>query len=432
MATRFHLNADTAPAVSPALQTYTHTDETTTPKRKLLVTDTSALSTRAYAPDSADHLVAGTALLGQFVSDPMDSGIVFTNGQAIVFAVQCLEAHAGNNQAMRIWAGIYSQDGSTLQRELRAVVSEGNELATSLTGRHLSTVQSGANYTTVAGDRLVVEFSVTGTPSAAGGVQGHNASLRIGGNGAGGDVSADDLDTGTTKNGWVEFTPTITFPAGDATASPSTVAAVTAVPGPAAQGAAIASPNAVGAVAAIPTPAVRGDAVATPATVAAIAAVPPPTASGGDVNGTASPATVAALAAVPPSTAQGWGQAAPNTVVAAASVLAPTVSGTARSTPATVAAVAGVPPPTAGSSNQANPVTVAAIAQVPPSIARGAAVASPFTVAAIAQIPAPSFPSVLKVYISEGDADALATMEGDASKVGSVEGGGLVRAGLEG
>jgi hypothetical protein len=213
MATIFHLNSDTAPAVSPAIQSgaLTHTDEAITPKRKLQVTDTSALSTRAYTPDAADHLVAGTALLGQFVSDPMDASIVFTNGAAIVFAVQCLEANAGNNVAMRLWAGIMSQDGTTLQRELRAVISEGTELATTLTGRHLSTVQSGANYTTVSGDRVVVEFSVTGTPSAAVGIQGHNASLRIGGNGAGGDVTADDLDTGTTKNGWVSFAPTITF-----------------------------------------------------------------------------------------------------------------------------------------------------------------------------------------------------------------------------
>jgi hypothetical protein len=84
-------------------------------------------------------------------------------------------------------------------------------MATTLTNRFLSTTQGGATYTTVAGDRLVVEFSAVGTPVASGGVQGHNASIRLGGDGAGGDAPENDTDTGTTINGWIEFVPTITF-----------------------------------------------------------------------------------------------------------------------------------------------------------------------------------------------------------------------------
>lgn len=211
MATRFRLTADTTePAVSPALQSYTHSAPSPV-RRQLRVTDSSALTTTAYTPDGSDHLSAGDSLLGQLVSEPMNAGITFTSGETIKFAVQCLEANAGNNVAVQLFVRIVSRDGGTEQRVLRSKVSEGTEMATSLTNRFLSTTQSGTNYTTVLGDRLVVEFSCTGTPVGSGGVQGHNASLRWGSNGSGGDLAENDTETGTTFNGWIEFVPTITF-----------------------------------------------------------------------------------------------------------------------------------------------------------------------------------------------------------------------------
>lgn len=211
MATRFRLtNSATAPEVSPALQTYSHNAPATV-RSQLLTVDASALTTVAYTPDGADHLAAGDALHRQFVSAPMVSGLSFTNGNTIKWAVQCLEANAGNNLNLQTWAGVYSEDGSTLRRQLIAKTEDTTELATTLTNRFHSTTQSGATYTTVTGDRLVVEFSVEGTPTGAGGVQGHNSSLRWGGDGAGGDCGENDTDTGTTLNPWIEFVPNITF-----------------------------------------------------------------------------------------------------------------------------------------------------------------------------------------------------------------------------
>jgi hypothetical protein len=208
MATRFRLTADaTAPAVSPAMQSYSHTQTT---RRQLTTTDASTLATAAYTPDAADHLVAGDAHHVQFVSAPMNSGLVFTSGDTLKFAVQCLEAHAGNNVPLQCFVSVVSEDGNTVRATLRSKVSEGTELATSLTNRFLSTTLS-AGYTTVAGDRLVVEFSVVGTPTGAGGVQGHNASLRFGGSGAS-DLPENDTSTSTTENPWIEFVTNITFP----------------------------------------------------------------------------------------------------------------------------------------------------------------------------------------------------------------------------
>ena len=209
MATRFRLTSDaTAPAVSPALQSYSHTQGTV---RTLLTSDTSALTTSAYTPDGADHLVAGDAHHIQFVSDPMVAGITFTNGNTIKMCVQALEAHAGNNLFLQCFVSIVSQDGTTVRRTLCAKTADGVELATALTSRFHTTTQSGATYVTVSGDRLVVELSVTGTPTGAGGVQGHNASLRWGGNGAGGDLLETDAQTDTTLNPWIEFVPNVSF-----------------------------------------------------------------------------------------------------------------------------------------------------------------------------------------------------------------------------
>lgn len=212
MATRFRLtNDDTDPAVTPAHQTYTHTRTGTPEYRRLLTTDTSVLTTTAYTPDAADDLTAGDALHSTFVSDPMPAGVAFNNGQTIKMAIQGLEPNAANNVSWQMWVGIYDSAGTTLQRTIRSKVAEGLELGGSLAARFLSTTQDGANYTTVANDRIVVEVSVTGTPTAAGGVNGHNASLRFGGDGASGDLPESDGSTSTTLNPWIEFTPTFSF-----------------------------------------------------------------------------------------------------------------------------------------------------------------------------------------------------------------------------
>lgn len=210
MATRFRLTADTtAPQVSPTLQSYSHSTPGTV-SRQLRTADASTLATTAYTPDAGDHLVAGDALQGQFVSFPMAAGAQFTNGATIKFAVQCLMAHANNAQQVQLFASIVDLAGTSVRRTLRTKVLEGVNMATALTNRFLTTTQDGATYTTVRGDRLVVEFSCSGTPTAAGGTQGHNVSMRWGSSG-GGDLAENDTETGTTFNGWIEFAPTITF-----------------------------------------------------------------------------------------------------------------------------------------------------------------------------------------------------------------------------
>lgn len=207
MVTRFRLTSDTtAPSVSPTAQSYTHDQAV---RRKLKLTDTSTLTTSAYNPDAADDLVAGDSLHIQFVSNPLNSGAVFTSGDTLKFCVQGTEPNADCNQGVSVFVSVVDSAGTTVQATLRTKAAGTTELPGVLTSRFKSTTLSGS-YTLVAGDRIVVEMHVTGTPVAGEGVNGHNASIRWGSGGAGGDLLENDTQTGTTLDPWIEFATTVT------------------------------------------------------------------------------------------------------------------------------------------------------------------------------------------------------------------------------
>lgn len=201
---RFRLPLSGAAAVSPAFQSYTHTQVA---RLAMPTTDGTTLSNNPYAPDAADHHVDGDSMYVQYTTDALTTGTVFDVGNTVKLAAQCFESNAGNNLTLQLWVGVYSNDGSTLRATLRGKVANATEMATSLTNRFISSTVASA-YTTVAGDRLVIEISATGTPTAAGGVNGHNFTLRLGSNGAGGDLPENDTETGTTFNPWFEIEST--------------------------------------------------------------------------------------------------------------------------------------------------------------------------------------------------------------------------------
>lgn len=199
--TRFRLPlSGTAPA-SPASQTYTHTQAIA--RRPLPTSDSTTLTTQAYAPDGADHIVAGDSLHVQLVSATIAVGTVINSGATVKLAIQGLEAHTNNNLFVQLWVGVCNSD-NTLAATLLGKTVDATELATSLTNRFFSATTS-AGHTFTANQHLFIEISVQGTPAASGGVQGHNASLRWGANGAGGDLGENDTDTGTTLNPWFEI-----------------------------------------------------------------------------------------------------------------------------------------------------------------------------------------------------------------------------------
>ena len=229
MATRFFFPETEAAAVSPTISS-TDWEHINTLRRRLLATaDSSTLTTTAYTPDAADHLVNGDAHHRQYVSDALTAQNV---SGTVKGQFQCLEANAANNLFLTLKVYIVSNDGTTEKETLLAITRDTtNELATSLTNRNFpSTAITAADLE--AGDRIVVEVGLGGTPTAAGGTQGHNGSIRWGCNASGGDLAENDTETGTTFRGWVEFSDTIAITtvveadgASAGSATPSAVAA---------------------------------------------------------------------------------------------------------------------------------------------------------------------------------------------------------------
>jgi hypothetical protein len=224
MATRFRLPSSGGPAgsptVTPAVQSYLHV-QTPAASRALPTSDSTALSSGLITFDAADHIVAGDALYSQFVSEPMAAGNAFLTSDTVKYALQASESHAGNNLFIQLFVGVYNESASpSFPATLLSKSLDGTELTTTVTNRTASHNLT-SNYTTVAGDRLVVEFSVSGTPVAAGGVQGHNATFRFGSDGASGDLAENDTETATTFNPWIEFSRNISFPVAAITADAS-------------------------------------------------------------------------------------------------------------------------------------------------------------------------------------------------------------------
>lgn len=214
MATRFRLPSAGSPAVTPSVQgSYTHTgSQAVRPMPDTVTGDSSALSTVLVSPDAADHLVAGDTLHAVFVSAPMEAGIAFVTTDTVKWAVMAQATTNANNLSVQIAVFVVSQDGATLRATLLTEVKDPEAFGQNLRGKSAQHTLTGG-YTTVAGDRLVVEFSVHGTPTAAAGVNGHNASLRWGSDGTGDLVETNDSTT-TTTNPWFESSRTITFSSG--------------------------------------------------------------------------------------------------------------------------------------------------------------------------------------------------------------------------
>ena len=206
MASRLYFPETEAAAVSPTISA-TDWEHINTLRRRLLTSpDSSTLTTTAYTPDAADHLVNGDAHHRQYVSDPLPAQNISGSVKA---QFQCLEANAANNLFLTLKIFVVSEDGATIKETLLAITRDStNELATSLTNRNFpSTALTAADIE--EGDRIVVEVGLGGTPTAAGGTQGHNGSLRWGCNASGGDLAENDTETGTTFRPWIEFTDNI-------------------------------------------------------------------------------------------------------------------------------------------------------------------------------------------------------------------------------
>lgn len=214
MVTRFFFPATEASAVNPAFDAgWEDTSE--------------ALRRRLEDVKGADAIAAGSTinlledvvrdeLDRQYVSDPMAAGNTWTSGVS-TFAMQLMVREFANTDNVDrgiLGVRIVSQDGLTVRATLLAVANYGPtlEFINSVTMRNKTFADGdtvGATYTTVDGDRLVVEIgyqsSVLNTTPQAAAKYGQNAT----------DLPVNETQTADGA-GWIETSVTITFqgPAG--------------------------------------------------------------------------------------------------------------------------------------------------------------------------------------------------------------------------
>ena len=206
MATRLYFPSTGTPDVLPTINNGGEWEHSNGVRRPLVTRlGSSALSTDAYAPDAADHLTNGDALIYQYVlTDKLSAHTI--SGQTVKWQFQCLEAHTNNNLFLTLKIFVCGNDG-TIKETLLAIRRDATEVATSLTNRGDSANISSA--TVEADDRIVVEIGLGGTPASASGVQGHNGSIRFGESASSGDLPEDDSTTTTTYRPWLEFANTL-------------------------------------------------------------------------------------------------------------------------------------------------------------------------------------------------------------------------------
>lgn len=152
------------------------------------------------------------ALDRQYVSTRMNAGITFTSGSTTISGQLMVREYAtgDNTSYINIYVRVVSEDGTTTRATIRSngLGNAANEFINNATHRNQTfSITCDASYTTVLGDRLVVEIGYTdqaGTTPEASAKWGENAT----------DLPVNNTQT-TDGAGWIEFSNTITF-AGEA------------------------------------------------------------------------------------------------------------------------------------------------------------------------------------------------------------------------
>jgi hypothetical protein len=209
MATLFYLPSTGAAAVSPPIGAgeWAHINTVRRPLNS--VKGSSAIATTAFAPDAADHLVAGRSHFVQFVSDVLPPQTI--PAQLVKMQLRCAEDNAGNNLFLNWRVLASSEDGTQLLGTILATKADGTEVGTALTNRSDSATTTV--FTALQNFRLVLEIGLGGTPTNTTGVQGHSGSISFGENAAN-DLPEDDAST-AALNPWMQFAQNLKFTQGN-------------------------------------------------------------------------------------------------------------------------------------------------------------------------------------------------------------------------
>jgi hypothetical protein len=207
MATRLYFPASDAAAVTPGFHAdWTYTSQAL--RRKLA--DTKGSSAITIGSRIGPWTPGQKALDRQYVSTRMNAGIAF-NTPVDGFGCQLMVreyATADNVDKLLVGVRIVSEDGNTVRATLRVPFAGNNvEFINNATHRNnrcsTTNINFATSYTTVLGDRLVIEIGFQDNSGAS-----PEASAKWGENAT--DLPVNDTQT-TDGAGWIEFTTNITF-----------------------------------------------------------------------------------------------------------------------------------------------------------------------------------------------------------------------------
>lgn len=152
-----------------------------------------------------------TKLHRQYISQPLAAGNQFTTGTTFGCQIMGFESAANDNIINRVrCVKVISADGNTVQSTLIALgnassVAEWNTSLRNLT--FLNGTASTANYTTVAGDRLLLEVGEDDSSGVS-----VTSTMRFGADASGsGDLGVNETDTTTTLRPWFETSLNLVF-----------------------------------------------------------------------------------------------------------------------------------------------------------------------------------------------------------------------------
>jgi hypothetical protein len=146
-------------------------------------------------------------LFRQYISLPLTAGQSITGGQTLKAQLLVSETDAANNLFLVVAVRIFAADGVTVQKQMAGINSlDDTEAAITLKNRRWQKTSASGDYTTVAGDRVVLEIGMSGLPGAGG---SHSSSIRFG-DSASSDLPVDDSTTSDDAP-WFEFASTLTF-----------------------------------------------------------------------------------------------------------------------------------------------------------------------------------------------------------------------------
>lgn len=202
MATKLYLESSGTPNISPTPNAG-WTDQAQFARLKTSTTKQSSVMATVSVFDVLS--TQADIIIGQWISDFLDVDQTITGAQAVNIVARFAEV-AANNNLFLTWA-VYVFNGTTLNKTVVTKRVDGTEVvATTLTSRTDSATSVAGDYTTVAGDRLVIEVGLSGDPS---GSNTHDGSMSIGSDSATDLTMADGTTTANNPN--VILTDTLTF-----------------------------------------------------------------------------------------------------------------------------------------------------------------------------------------------------------------------------